>query len=320
MGIKMYEAIYNNKIIKLSQYKDEMKGKIFCKYCNVPITYTTAYIKNIGECEVKVPSYFRLINKNIYPHNIDKCKYVTENIIKDIYAESSSDKDLMTKDGEEYIVRLHILIDTMEVEIKQGEKDDNIKKKNRSTLNYIKAGERPTYITTLRKIMRLRYEVEEKSEVKKYLKLSFYNNKLQKYDKVLWENFFIEYDKDSYLYAYQYIKANTIYHPICFCGRVKEICKPTEKFKWYKLKIYSIKIEENKYISLDILFNNFTLYEELKRFKDKDIIVYGSNAYATEPRFSKTKENEKEKMEFNNINVRIYDSNQIMCIDNWQAC
>ncbi len=39
MGVKMFEARYGAGIINLKQYKDEMKGAIFCKYCGTPITY-----------------------------------------------------------------------------------------------------------------------------------------------------------------------------------------------------------------------------------------------------------------------------------------
>lgn len=37
MGVKMFEARYGADIIKLKQYKNEMNGKIFCRYCGTPL-------------------------------------------------------------------------------------------------------------------------------------------------------------------------------------------------------------------------------------------------------------------------------------------
>ena len=109
MGVKMFEARYGAGIINLKQYKDEMNGKISCRYCGTPITYVKEHIREVGECDVHVSAYFRLTNSKINPH-ADGCRYITENEIKDIYAECSNEEDLMTKDGESYIVRLHILV------------------------------------------------------------------------------------------------------------------------------------------------------------------------------------------------------------------
>ena len=39
MGVKMFEACYGAGIINLKKYKDEMNGKISCRYCGTPITY-----------------------------------------------------------------------------------------------------------------------------------------------------------------------------------------------------------------------------------------------------------------------------------------
>lgn len=40
MGVKMFEARYGAGIINLKKYKDEMNGKISCRYCgndlNIP--------------------------------------------------------------------------------------------------------------------------------------------------------------------------------------------------------------------------------------------------------------------------------------------
>lgn len=310
MGIKMKEARYKGKIVPLSQYKDEMKDCIVCTYCGVPITHVTGYVKQMGEQDVNVSSYYRLTNGKNNPHNEEVCEYVTEKVIKDIYAKSGNDKDLMSFDDGKYVVRLHVLVDTMEVEYTSKDTGE-VKKAKRSTLNYIKTGDKTAYITTLRRIMKLRYEIEEKSELKKYLALKFYNNRTKKYDEVLWDNFFVEYDATSYAHAYKYI-LNKAYHPICFCGVIKCISGPTETFSKYKISIYSVKIEKNKYVSLSILFDKTELYDSLKDWENKQIVVYGSNEYAT---INKKPKEDGEEVEYRNINVKIFDLNQILCIE-----
>ena len=139
MGVKMFEARYGAGIINLKKYKDEMNGKISCRYCGTPITYVKEHIREVGECDVHVSACFKLINSKINPHT-DGCRYITENEIKDIYAECSNEEDLMTKDGESYIVRLHILVDTLETTVKEKGDTNTEKKIKRSTLKYIKSG------------------------------------------------------------------------------------------------------------------------------------------------------------------------------------
>lgn len=68
----------------------------------VGITYVKEHIREVGECDVHVSAYFRLTNSKINPH-AGGCRCITENEIKDIYAECSNEEDLMTKDGESYI-------------------------------------------------------------------------------------------------------------------------------------------------------------------------------------------------------------------------
>lgn len=315
MGIKMKEAKYKGNIVTLSQYEDKMKGCIVCKYCGVPISHSAGYVKQIGEKDVNVSPYYRLTNGHTNPHNEEICEYVTENVIKDIFAKSGNNNDLMSFDEGKYIVRLHVLVDTMEVEYVSKDTGEE-KKVNRSTLNYIKTGDKTAYITTLRRIMKLRYEIEEKAELKKYLTLKFYNNRTKKYDEISWDDFFIEYDDKCYVHAYKHI-LDKVFHPICFCGVIKSVSKPTEKFSKYKISIYSVKVDEGKYVLLSILFDKLELFEKLKDWENKQIVVYGSNAYARQPFRKKIEKDDgtESEIEFDNINVEIFDVNQILCLD-----
>lgn len=315
MGVKMFEARYGAGIIKLKQYKDEMKGKIRCKHCGTLITYVKEHIREVGECDVHVSAYFRLTNSKINPHK-DVCRYITENEIKDIYAECSNEEDLMTKDGESYIVRLHILVDMLETTVKEKGDTNTEKKIKRSTLKYIKSGDKPAYITTLRRILKLRCQLDTDGveEIKEKLKLKFYDSVRKLYDEIPWEFFFFEYDKENYLRAFKYI-SKKVYHPVTFCGKVKSVEPPTEKFKFYKMSIYSVKVETGKYVSLSVLFTDSKMYEEMKAYEGCNVVVYGSESYAKSSGSKKTKEGAD--IEYLNISTRIYGANQVLKVENF---
>lgn len=309
----MFKARYGAGIINLKQYKDEMKRKICCEHCGTPITYVKKHLRDVGECTVCVSAYFRLINGIKNPH-ADGCGYITENVIKDIYAECSNEDDLMTKDGAAYIVRLHILVDTLEITGREKENINREKKIKLSTLKYIKSGNKLAYITTLKRILKLRYQLDKDGlqEIKKKLKLKFYNSDKKTYDEISWDFFFFEYDKANYLRAFKYI-SKKVNHPVTFCGRVKAIESPKENFKYYKMSIYSVKVEPGKYVSLSVLFTDPKMHEKMKEYQGCDVVVYGSEPYAKLSGKRKTKE--QADVEYLNISIRIYGMNQVLRVE-----
>ena len=315
MGVKMYEARYGARIINLKQYKCEMKGKIFCKNCGTPITHVSSHLREIGECNVHVSAYFRLTNSKVNPHAAG-CGYITENEIKNIYAQCCNEKDLMTKEGTSYIVRLHILVDTLETTFIEEGNICKEKKVKRSTLKYIKSGDKPAYITTLRKILKLRCQLDKDGieEIKEKLKLKFYNGKNRTYDEISWSSFFFEYDKKSYLRAFNYI-SKKVYHPVVFCGRVKSVELPKENFPFYNMRIYSVKVETGKYVSLGIIFTDDKMYGKMKEYEGTNVVVYGSESYAKSSGLRKTKEGKE--IEYLNVTTRIYGENQVLKVENY---
>ncbi|MZK50965.1 hypothetical protein [Clostridium beijerinckii] len=312
MGIKMHIAKYEGKEIKLNEYKEEMRNKLTCIYCGTPIIHVNEFIKQLGGCDVHVSAYFRLKSSKNFPHQ-DYCNYITENRIKNIYADCN-DNEIMTKRDEKYIVRLHIITDTLEIQKvdDNSTKKDNYKK--RSTLQYLKSGDKPAYISTIRSIMKLRDEVENDSDLKESLCLNFYNMKTKRYDDIPWKHFFIEYDRDTYISAYNYIQKR-VYHPMCFYGKVKTIDEPTENFQWYKIKFYSIKAKENQYVSFEVLFKNGSIYNTYKNIAEKEIIVYCAEHYAKENNNSKSKNDGQAETTYFNISSKIYGGNQILLLN-----
>jgi len=310
----MFKVRYQNQKILISEYKPEMKGEIYCESCGVPVVYTSAHIRKLREHEVKISAYFRLKSEKKYPHT-DECDYVVENSVKKIYAGCANDTDLMTKDNGRFIVRLHIITDRIKYFPKSSENHEGQEIRNKPKQQFIKTGDKPAYINTIRRILKLRDQVEHEKDLADILFLSFYNLKTQQYDNIKWKNFFIENDKTAYIHLYQYLQKRR-YHPICFCGTVKEVVTPTEKFPYYKFKCYSIMTNENQYTSFEVLFNNVAIYEDYKDLIiQKNIIVYGSEHYAAQPHKVENKINKNHQTEFLNINTKIYGSNQIMILE-----
>ena len=222
----------------------------------------------------------------------------------------------MTKDGEAYIVRLHILVDTMDIMVKEKGNTNTEKKIKRSTLKYIKSGDKPAYITTLKRILKLRYQLDADGvgEIKEKLKLKFYNSAKKLYDEIPWNLFFFEYGKENYLRAFKYI-SKKVNHPVTFCGKVKAVELPKENFKYYKMSIYSVKVETGKYVSLSVLFTDKKMYENMKEYKGCNVVVYGSEPYAKSSGIRKTKEGID--VEYLNITIRIYGMNQVLKVENF---
>lgn len=309
MSAKMLRARYREKYIGINEYKEEMHGKIFCPNCGTPITHVKDHVRSVGGCDVRISAYFRLTNNEKSPH-LDQCSYITENAIKNIYAACCSTDDILTKQGQTYVVRLHVLVDNIQMMTNTntnsyGNKD---KKTNLRSLTYIQNGEKPAYITTIKRILELRCRLDQDGirELKEKVKLQFYNYAKKQYDEIPWNNFFFEYDKANYLRAYKYI-VNKIYHPVVFCGKVKSIAEPTEKISFYSMRIYGVKVEDGKYVSLNVQFSAPQLYDEIKTYEKCNVVVYGSNTYA--------KEVDRSGVKFLNINTTIYGINQVLKIE-----
>lgn len=274
MGVKMSKAMYCGHRIAVSEYKEYMKNSIQCVYCGTPITYVSGHVKQIGDRDVQVHPYFRLVNKN-HPHDA-KCQYNTSAAIEHIYA-GVADDDLFTKRDDQYITRLHIITDSMEKRASErslAETGGPVRKKN--TKKYIKNGEKSAYLSALKQIVQLKEALDDDEELKKRIKLEFYNEKGQQYDTIKWEDFYVEYDVKRYQAVYEMLKTQKVFHPICFSGEIKEV-KHIGEGDYYVIQFYSLKIEPGEYISLSIASQNKEVFDYASGLIDKKVVIYGCN-------------------------------------------
>lgn len=91
MGLKMKKAKFEGREIKISDFKESMRGNLHCIYCNTPITYVAGHIRKMGDRDIKVNPYFRLVDEKYNPHQ-GECMYITSNTVKKIFADIADER------------------------------------------------------------------------------------------------------------------------------------------------------------------------------------------------------------------------------------
>lgn len=308
MGIKMKIASYEGKEVNLNDIKDYMKRNLKCILCGIDITYTKPYKRRCGDKEIDVAGYFRIANEE---HNL-KCKYNTLGEIKRIVADIP-DKGLVSEVEEnKFVVKLNLVSDKIkeQKEICNGNFLNDETNSELKSKKIYEAGKRiSAYLSTMKKIIRLRDEVDDNSDLSSNLQLEYYNNIKAQNEVVRWSNFYYEYNNENdfkdYIKAYKYLSKRR-YHPVCFEGIIKYINSPNDKFDKYSISFYDVSYsdENNKKfkIILQLHMVNDDIIQNLNLNKDNRILVYGN---------FRTYERESKGIVYQNIIADIYHKNQI---------
>lgn len=309
MGVKMSKAKYNDKEISINTYKSSMKDHIYCKYCGVPITYTSGYIRKSGDREITVKPYFRIRNKE-NPHK-QNCNYLTSNAIKNIF-EEVADFDFATKQNNKYIARLHIITE----DIKNNNNSENKYNKDDSVLesptkNHIQTGQIAAYLSTIKKIVELKQMLDNDKELIDLITLQFYNEIKKAYDEVKWKDFYIDNDIKQYEHIYELIKNNKANHPICFSGEIKEV-KETEYKNFYIIKFYAIKKTKGEYYSFSIKTKKYDIYKYAKNLINKKVVVYSCNHHIDK---IITSSKHERSTKYYNFSTQINNTKQIFVLE-----
>lgn len=287
MGLKMKKAKFEGHEIKTSDFKEFMRGNLYCIYCNTPVTYVAAYIKKQGDKDISVSPYFRLKNKKSNPHK-SGCKYITSNVVKEIFADVS-DEGLATFQNNKYIARLHIITESLEKRKKGTESNGNENSHfEKSEKKYIKNNEQPAYLNTIKKIVELKESLDDDKELSDLVSLQIYNENKQRYDEIEWKDFYVDYNLKQYEHIYCLIDEGKAFHPICFSGVIKNANKCEKNEGIYYINFYSIQQKKNVYLSLSILTKSQEVFDYANKLKGERVVIYGCNHY-----ISKTKELKK---------------------------
>lgn len=304
----MKKASFNGKEVNLTDVDDRMKRNLKCIECGIDVIYTRPYKKRCGEKEVDVAGYFRIANEE---HSL-RCKYNTLGEIKRIVA-SMPDNDLVSEvENNTFVVRLNLISDKIEEQkdIINGTyiKDDN--DNELKAKNVYEAGKRiSAYLSTMKKIIKLRDEVDNNSDLSSNLQLEFYNKKNKVNEIVRWSNFYYEYRNENnfreYIKAYKYLSKRR-YHPVCFEGIIQNINSPTDKFDKYSIIFYDASYSDenntkNK-IVVQLHMINDDIIKNLNLHNGNRVLVYGN---------FRTYEKEWKGIVYQNIISDIYHKNQI---------
>lgn len=317
MGMKLKKAMYNGREINIDEASDEMRGNLFCHICGVELTYVNGYTKEVNEKEYYVHPYFRLKNKNKNNDHASDCKYNTQGQLK-IMAKESTDNILEDLQNGKFNFRLHLISNSIRELDKDGdnhkldETDNNLPQKEKE---YKKKKEKlDSYLSTMRRLVQLRAELEENKDISSQVTLEF-NNKGKK-QKISWNHFY--YEVDRFYDCYEYLKSKRPQHPICIYGKIRDITDPKPEYNFYSIKLYSPKpIEVDGIFQLpavEIRIRNNDLIDLIKPYKGKDILVYSKLWAAPSYNWTSLKSGNKKYCYFD-IKGELFHKNQFVIFD-----
>jgi hypothetical protein len=199
--------------------------------CDAYMSFVHSYEQRRLERVITVPSFFKL--KQNHKHSYKFCPYNTEGAVEVIARDSDPDV-LRSLDDNKYEFSLQILHKPERSETTTEPRDGSIEypsKKRLKGKTYTRKGTAPSYIKVLQQVLALRSELEEDNELASLIVLNYRGKKIK------WDAFYFE--EDQYISAYKLVENKKQKHPMCFQGVVSKLIPPTEKFKYWKIKLHS---------------------------------------------------------------------------------
>lgn len=236
MGIKMDKVRHNGQELKIEEYDTNKKySQLKCFYCDADVIYVTKYNRDLGDRTITVNPFFRL--KGGSKHK-EGCQYTIDGVMVDIVARCA-DAELMTRCADKFRVRLLLVTDDGEEKTDTSHNGENEKGQYRRKLNYISQGKKAAYLSSMKRIMKLKAMVENNSELNNKVELQFLDRHGNVID-IPWNRFYYDtFAEKGYEKLLRYLRGRQVYHPICVDGFIKEIKKLKEH---YILKLGPIKL------------------------------------------------------------------------------
>lgn len=316
MGIKMKKVKYKGEELRISDYK---KGytPLKCFYCNADISYVSSHERDMGERKVIVSPYFRLKNGQVHGTG---CKYTVDGEILDIVARCA-DNNIITKENDKFKVRLLLVAEDTEENHTKKNTFDDLDVCGKRKLNYIEKGKTTAYLSSMKRIMKLRTEVESNADLREKLILEFPKSNGET-TKVLWDKFYYEAAKEndySKLLKNMYKK---VYYPICIDGIFKEVKKIENNHGSYQImnfepvKLGESETKNDERVSISYFIHDNEVIEELKGQEGKRVVVYTQCYYKDSKKWvsSNSMENKKEIF-YHHIRGNIYNKRQMLIIN-----
>lgn len=289
MGVKMKMARLGNRFYGIDEYNGEHRELLQCRYCNAKVVFVDDYQYTRGRRYIDVHRYFRLGKEEQHDN---QCPYNIERQLENILSQSA-DPQLLSKEGDHYVVRL-LIQDEAKQKLHVSEESDIYGKVVTKEPNYINTGNKTTYITSILKIVRLRELLVDKNELKNkvLLKVRDANGKMVQ---VEWKDFCFE--EDDLPRLYEMIRMKKIRYGVCLVGQAY-------KNNHGQIAIGNRVTAKKKYV-FEAEIDGFNI-----EFENHMICVYMSWLRYKEPMRS-----QKNKVEYYNIQGKIFSEKQVLVIE-----
>lgn len=223
MSAKMKEARIGSMVFDVNKYEtNKPNGQLKCRFCKVDVIFVHTYPK-IQKGKLRVVSrHFRLKQKQAHD---DGCKYNIEGELLTIFA-ACADKEIMTRNGKRYVVRL-LLTDKVKDSVVSDLEKNGAKAYGQSVvLNYFKSNkELVAYLSTMGKILKLRSLLLCNEDMMGKLDLEYYDGRDAKL--VPWNYFYFDLSENDYSKLLDYLRNREVPHPICVEGEISKVIKDT---------------------------------------------------------------------------------------------
>ncbi len=301
----------NIDLKEASEFNSPLTHKLLCEnpQCRARLKYVPSYLKGEEPNIIFVSDYFGLVSsdkgndedgdasdwKNAPKNHVDSCRYNTIGQVKIIARESEGLIQSISAEGYEF--RLHLLskalnnISSISSDIFEGDLTSN----KIGTVYKRDTGKLSAYLSTAKKILILRSEMDEHEDLSKHVIIS-YNGK-----KIYWSNFYFETED----YSKCFYRLQNHQHPVCTYGEVKKIFPPDGNVRFTKVQLKALTESQNDEQIITVV----RLYVKNAQWIDG----LGENMKVLAFGFMKTKENyvKEKNITWLNIEVRIDQKKQI---------
>lgn len=294
------------KIVRLSEKRIAVRDldpnreylNLKCGYCNADVSFVCTHKKQSREKEFIVQQHCRL--KQGCNHN-SNCKYNVDGNLKIINA-TCADRDLMGEDGAIFYLRLLLITEDEFTFNKDNMASSKVQDDSRK--NYISNGKKTAYLSTLKKVIQLRTEVEKNSELEDKVKLRWFDSKGHLIV-ISWGQFYFDFEYD-YAKLYKWLNGKYINHPICIAGQIKEI-KALED-NGYCINLIGRHLNRDELFIPEIYFKSKEIYDKYKFISNDRIVVFGS--------FRLRNPKQCNAKTYYNLSCNICDANQMLILKN----
>ncbi|CRH64685.1 Uncharacterised protein [Chlamydia trachomatis] len=316
MGVKIGKAIHVETKKMLTNFQADAKEmnreRFLCPSCGVLLEFRKQGKRRLEERVITVSPYFRLAKRVLHKND---CEFDTSGRVKSILRKAIDLKDFIEqKEHGKYAIRLQVVKEALDEKFDPNDEVPN--DMDASEKEVENEGEISPYLSTMKKIMILRSELEDNKEIKKEIKLNYKSRTIS------WNKFYFGSEPEEYTVLVDYLNTASK-HPICIEGVIKDYKKRPGRngdFYVFNLEKPFITEEDDQGVknvpSISFLIFKDQEYLAEKMIKDfnkgkKQIVAFG------EPNLRPSEE--KNKICYQNISIILKRYAQVHLFNDFDA-